>query len=143
MVFAPRVVEAIERGVEAPSPTGAMRAVLTCDDPDCIPGAVVTPPGEPASVDDDPAAVRAALQATMTRCAGVVRTAGSLDEARTSLRQPEARDPGGIEARNLATVAAALVASATQRAESRGNHWRADHPDPDPALRVRLVHKAT
>ena len=30
--------------------------------------------------------------------------------------------------------------SAFERAESRGNHWRADHPDPDPALRVRLVH---
>ena len=28
MVFGPRVIEAIERGVDGPEPTGAMRAVL-------------------------------------------------------------------------------------------------------------------
>ena len=30
--------------------------------------------------------------------------------------------------------------AALARTESRGNHWRSDHPEPDEALRVRLVH---
>jgi L-aspartate oxidase len=29
------------------------------------------------------------------------------------------------------TVASALVAAAACRAETRGSHWREDHPDPD------------
>ena len=139
MVFAPRVLEAIERGKDAPEPTGAMRAVLEPDD-DAIGGRQVTPSGTPPSVDEPADRVRLALQATMTRSAGVVRTAASLDEARSALRRPVEPGPEGLEARNLVTVAAALVASAAERAESRGNHWRADHPDPDPSLRVRLVH---
>jgi succinate dehydrogenase/fumarate reductase flavoprotein subunit len=44
------------------------------------------------------------------------------------------------EVRNLATVGDALVRAALARTESRGNHWRSDHPEPVESLRVRLVH---
>jgi L-aspartate oxidase len=138
MVFAPRVIEAIERGKDAAEPTGAMRAVLGGGD--AIGGRPVTPPGVPREVDEPADAVRLALQATMTREAGVVRSAASLDRVRSALRAPAEAGAAGLEARNLATIAAAVVASAAERAESRGNHWRVDHPDPDPSLRVRLVH---
>jgi succinate dehydrogenase/fumarate reductase flavoprotein subunit len=37
------------------------------------------------------------------------------------------------ETTNLLTVAAALVQAARQRAETRGAHWRDDHPDRDDA----------
>ncbi|HEY4571014.1 MAG TPA: hypothetical protein VIH10_16205, partial [Kribbella sp.] len=44
-----------------------------------------------------------------------------------------AGEPGtpGWEATNLVTVASALIAAATAREESRGSHWREDHPDRD------------
>jgi succinate dehydrogenase/fumarate reductase flavoprotein subunit len=140
MVFAPRIVEAIERGQDEPSATGAMRAVLG-GDPE-IPGRVLD--GDPivAPVVDVPAAeLRARIQQAMTAGAGVVRTAGSLDLARQALAAPPGDTPADHEVRNLATVGEALVRAALARTESRGNHWRSDHPEPDEALRVRLVHK--
>ncbi|MFC5261197.1 L-aspartate oxidase [Kribbella qitaiheensis] len=76
------------------------------------------------------------LQRVMTVGAGVIRSAGGLSEAGATLgkliEQP-AGDPGtpGWEATNLITVAAALIAAATTREESRGSHWREDHPDRD------------
>jgi L-aspartate oxidase len=43
------------------------------------------------------------------------------------------------EVRNLATVAAALVAAATAREESRGCHTRTDFASTSPALARRFV----
>ena len=39
----------------------------------------------------------------------------------------------GWQAANLATVAAALVAAAACREETRGSHWREDFPERDDA----------
>ena len=78
------------------------------------------------------------LQRVMTAGAGVIRSATGLAEAGERLgkliEQPGG-EPGtpGWEATNLVTVAAALVAAATTREESRGSHWREDHPDRDDA----------
>ncbi|MGW6279131.1 L-aspartate oxidase [Kribbella sp. NPDC055071] len=78
------------------------------------------------------------LQRVMTVGAGVIRSAAGLDEAGAALGklidQP-ADEPGtpGWEATNLVTVASALIAAATEREESRGSHWREDHPDRDDA----------
>jgi L-aspartate oxidase len=91
----------------------------------------VTPPAsEPAWV--APAAIRADLQRAMTRGAGVLRSADSLTGTAKELRrlgeQRSTPNNAAWEATNLLTVAAALVASATARLETRGCHWREDHP---------------
>ncbi|TCC53649.1 L-aspartate oxidase [Kribbella capetownensis] len=76
------------------------------------------------------------VQRVMTVGAGVIRSARGLSEAGATLakliEQP-AGEPGtpGWEATNLVTVASALIAAATVREESRGSHWREDHPDRD------------
>ncbi|TCC41133.1 L-aspartate oxidase [Kribbella speibonae] len=76
------------------------------------------------------------LQRAMTVGAGVIRSATGLAEAGAAIgklmEQPYG-EPGtpGWEATNLVTVASALVAAATAREESRGAHWREDHPDRD------------
>jgi L-aspartate oxidase len=62
----------------------------------------------------------------MTRDAGVVRTAESLQHAAGALA---AMTPTSIEEANLLAVSQALVRAATARAESRGTHTRADHPE--------------
>jgi L-aspartate oxidase len=100
------------------------------------------------------------LQRAMTVGAGVIRSAVGLSEAGAAIgkliEQP-ADEPGtpGWEATNLVTVASALLAAATAREESRGAHWREDHPDRDdlhwsgsldltlPALAERAVPQAT
>ncbi|MCU1380068.1 MAG: L-aspartate oxidase [Acidimicrobiales bacterium] len=139
MVFGPRVVDALERGKDAPDATGALRAVLGGDVD--IPG---RPVGgevvEPKVVEARPEDVREHLQQAMTLGAGVVRTAGSLELARQTLMVPTGDTPAVHEVRNLVTVGEALVRAALARTESRGNHWRSDHPAQDEALRVRLVH---
>ena len=75
----------------------------------------------------------------MTRGAGVLRSDGSLGEAAEVARGLLAAPGVGEEVRNLATVAEALAVAARARRESRGSHARRDFPDPDPALRARLV----
>src|SRR3954447_12717762 len=71
MVFAPRVVEAIEKGKEAPDATGALRAVLDPDDEsDFIHGRAVS---LDLGWDEGDAVTRAELQEAMTRDAGVLR----------------------------------------------------------------------
>ncbi|MFI6673496.1 L-aspartate oxidase [Kribbella sp. NPDC050470] len=76
------------------------------------------------------------VQRVMTVGSGVIRSAAGLAEAGAALgkliEQP-AGEPGtpGWEATNLVTVASALIAAATEREESRGSHWREDHPDRD------------
>ncbi len=90
-----------------------------------------TPPASgPAWV--APPAIRAELQRAMTRGAGVLRSADSLTGAAEELcrlgAQRSTPHNAAWEATNLLTVAAALVASATARLETRGCHWREDHP---------------
>ena len=139
MVFGPRVVDAIARGKDGAEPTGAMRSVLGAETD--IRGRAL--PAEPFAFDAieaPPASVRARLQHAMTTGAGVVRTAGSLELARSALAIPAGDTADVHEVRNLATNGAALVRSALARTESRGNHWRSDHPQVDDSLRVRLVH---
>ena len=77
-------------------------------------------------------AIRGELQRAMTRGAGVLRSADSLTAAAKELgRLGEERSTpqyAAWEATNLLTVAAALVASAHTRLETRGCHWREDYP---------------
>ncbi len=80
-------------------------------------------------VDD---AIKDRLQRAMTRGAGVLRSADSLAATGATLVELSATrarpNTATWEATNLLTVASALVAAATTREETRGCHWREDHP---------------
>ncbi|MFE0696334.1 L-aspartate oxidase [Streptomyces sp. YPW6] len=112
-----------------------------------------TPPAEASRDADDltpllaPEA-RTAIQRTMTRGAGVLRSAGSLATAAgelEALHREAAADaeadgaktvvPGvdAWEVTNLLLVSRVLVAAAREREETRGCHWREDRPDRDDA----------
>jgi L-aspartate oxidase len=80
--------------------------------------------------------VRTDLAAAMSAGAGVIRTADSLAGTAAALaalagRPADKLEPEAWDATNLHTVATALVAAATRRAETRGCHWREDFPDRD------------
>jgi L-aspartate oxidase len=78
------------------------------------------------------------LQRAMTQGAGVLRDAASLAAAADAAAA--ARRSGNTELANLGTVAAALVAAATMREESRGAHARLDFPERDDSRwRARIV----
>ncbi|BCJ71501.1 L-aspartate oxidase [Catellatospora sp. IY07-71] len=101
-------------------------------------GVVAAPPADP----DELAARRRALQRAMTRGAGVLRSAETLAETAAVLREvgtpPLPGRTAGWEFANLLTVASALVASASLRVETRGCHWREDHPEAAPDWRGHL-----
>ena len=133
MVFGPRVVEAIDQGVDGPEATGAMRARLGGGD---IGGRPLDVPSADTSTVPD----RDALQRTMTTFAGVLRSAESLGQAAAACAgQVAGDDPGAWELRNLATVGRVLCAAALAREESRGAHTRTDFPEATEAYRVRLI----
>jgi L-aspartate oxidase len=147
LVFASRVVEAIDRGKDVAEATGAMSAVL---DPDAsIPGRhldVRLPQPSDDGVVEAPEKARDRLQRAMTTGAGVLRseeslaaTLATIDEIAAGVALTGETSPAMAETRNLLDVAAALVHAARARTESRGNHWRADHLETDPALHLRLV----
>ena len=128
MVFGARAVEAVLSGQDGPRPTGALRPLLQ---PDASPpGAIgvqrlptrLTPGGEEPA---DPVKGRELLQRTMTRGAGVVRSAASLTAAAADLA---AIAPAPGELANLVEVGRALITAATAREESRGGHRREDFP---------------
>ncbi|KPC65984.1 L-aspartate oxidase [Streptomyces chattanoogensis] len=117
--------------------------------------------GAPESAAGGPGAVplpllapetRITVQRIMTAGAGVLRSADGLAHAAAELDRihreateaaagtagtggAKAPEPGveAWEATNLLCVARVLVAAAQRRAETRGCHWREDHPDRDDA----------
>lgn len=76
------------------------------------------------------------VQSAMTTGAGVLRSAESLAASAHELDAVGFDVPDGEpcaetwQATNLHTVATALIAGAQLRAETRGCHWREDHPEP-------------
>jgi len=104
-------------------------------------GEPVAPDGEPVLLD---ASVRAEVGAAMTAGAGVLRSADSLAATSDRLAELGARttaspSPAAWEATDLHAVATALVSAALLREETRGAHWREDHPEADDAWLGRLV----
>ncbi|GIM63913.1 L-aspartate oxidase [Planomonospora venezuelensis] len=78
---------------------------------------------------------RRSMQETMTTRVGVLRHATGLTEALAflgSLDHGEAEaGTSAWETTNLLTVSTALAEAAALRTETRGSHWREDHPDRD------------
>jgi L-aspartate oxidase len=137
MVFAPRIVEALEAGKEGPEATGAMRPVIAGEP---RPGVVWAkplkvdlprrPPAEGPST--EPSKLRDQLQRAMTAGAGVLRSAASLAETDAVVaRLAEVgggSDASWSELANLLVGARGLLSAATAREESRGAHGRTDFP---------------
>ncbi len=166
MVFGARLAEAVEAGAEGPRPTGALGALTRPAGFGGIGGRWF----EPAPVGLRPGPTpggdvvkrREQLQRVMTEGAGVLRSAESRARAAERVSEAEGRvaeaegrvaDPadGPVdptsrsagELANLRTLAAALLASALARTETRGAHARVDYPESDPAWLCRLVHGTT
>jgi L-aspartate oxidase len=153
MVFGARLAERIDAGTEGPEASGALRAALGAAPLDGI-GSTSLPTRVPVvrrghAIDTAPrpdvTKLRDVLQRAMTRGAGVVRSAASLDGARLVVDEVATAlgDPGGSvragEMANLVQVADALLVAAATRTESRGAHARLEYPDTDPQWRRRLV----
>jgi L-aspartate oxidase len=111
------------------------------------------PPGDPTAAGPDttrpgaagPGAgagwVRGRVRRLMTDKVGVVRSGEGLAEAMGELERltMDLGDPGPevFEAANLVQLGRAVAELAARREESRGGHWRSDHPAPVDAWRVR------
>lgn len=97
------------------------------------PGRLAAQVEEPLGVDSR--STRAALQVLMSRHAAVTRSAEGLAGAAEAIEELAGRlggwDLHGIETRNLLTCAALTVVAARTREESRGTHFRKDHPERD------------
>ncbi|MFB6630758.1 L-aspartate oxidase [Streptomyces sp. NPDC056362] len=108
---------------------------------------VPVPPPVPVTLPLPVAGARTRIQRIMTAGAGVIRSEASLREAAEALEalhsdavaggddDSKAAEPGveSWETTNLLCVARVLVAAARRREETRGCHWREDHPDRDDA----------
>jgi L-aspartate oxidase len=157
MVFGARLAERIPAGADGPEANGALRTVMgevPLDGIGCtaLPGRAPVVRRSPTptttagtSSRPDVTKLRDVLQRAMTRGAGVVRSAESLEGARLVIDEVAASlgDPGGSvragELANLLQVADALLVAAATRTESRGAHARREYPDTDPAWRRRLA----
>ncbi len=122
LVFAARIGADLERGLP----------------PQGVPAEV---PGEPVLLDPS---VRLEIGRTMTEGAGVLRSADSLATTAKALDELGGRastvpGPAAWETTDLHLVATALVAAAARREETRGAHWREDHPEPATAWEGHLV----
>jgi len=148
LVFGRRVVCAIVDGKTSAEPTGAMTGVLTdmlTDRVDTVRASadpVVLGADRPASA----AALRGALQRTMSSDCGVARDPEGLRRAAAEIDELAARAAGlpgraaaSYEVLNLLRVSRAIVAAASAREESRGAHTRTDIPHPDDRWLGRLV----
>jgi len=148
LVFGRRVVCAIVEGKTSAEPTGAMTGVLThtlTDRVDTVRASadpVVLGADRPASA----AALRGALQRTMSSDCGVARdpeglrrAAAEIDELAARAAGLPGREAASYEVLNLLRVSRAIVAAASAREESRGAHTRTDIPHPDDRWLGRLV----
>ena len=105
--------------------------------------AVSSPPGPPLPTNRTvPVADRDALQQAMSAYAGIGRDATGLAAAAaiaTGTRRRPLRTPADTEDTGLTLAAAAVLAAATARTESRGCHLRIDFPRTAPEWRRSIA----
>jgi succinate dehydrogenase / fumarate reductase flavoprotein subunit len=95
---------------------------------------------------EGPYQIQQSLQTTMQDMVGIVRSASELGQALVEIEKLRERsskvavtgnreyNPGwhtSMDLRNLLTVSEAIARAAMERKESRGGHFREDHPDKD------------
>ncbi|MGX4773366.1 L-aspartate oxidase [Bradyrhizobium guangdongense] len=119
VVYASRIAEDIA-GQAIPSPARLPEALIT-----------------PRSGAPDAGAVKR-LRTIMSANVGVIRERDGLADAVRSLAALE-HTATSIAIRNMATSALLVAAAAWSRRESRGAHFRADHPAEVPALAQRTM----
>lgn len=117
VVFAARIAADID-GLAPP-------AASVPDEQDIEPGAGIAPAREAGTA-------VARLRAAMSAQAGVERTGGGLVAALRAIAELR-RATHEPRLGNMLTAAGLIVAAALKRTESRGSHFRADHPQADPA----------
>src|SRR3569833_3788498 len=123
LVYAERIAAALPGDLarDAPAPSGAAGASTLLDP-----------------------AVRPEIQRIMPAGSGVLRAGPGLDRAAAGLAALAGRTTDrpcteAWEATTLHTVASLIVASAREREETRGSHWRSDFPDAVEDWRGHLV----
>lgn len=82
------------------------------------------PAGQPANAD-----LIGRLRRTMTDNVGVIRSGAGLQAALHKITQIELEQPDCEALRNMTATATLIAAAALNRRESRGAHFRSDHPD--------------
>jgi L-aspartate oxidase len=94
----------------------------------------------PAEPTPELSALESRVRQLMWDNAGLVRSAQGLRRALDGIDAVESRMPAGAgQLRNLATVARLITRAALIRTESRGAHFRTDHPETEAKWRRRLV----
>ncbi|MGY1710142.1 L-aspartate oxidase [Geodermatophilus sp. SYSU D00758] len=124
LVFAARIGAELARALPP-----AMPAVVA----PAVPSGLLDPAGRREVTDTMSARVGA-----LRSGAGLAEATGRLAALAAGLGPDVAPGVAGWEATDLLTVAAALATAAAAREETRGCHWREDHPDTDEAWRVHL-----
>ena len=136
LVFARRIAADVARHLPAQSDPAAATNRPTMDSA----ASVGSDAADGWAIDNE---IRPALQQAMTRGAGVLRSEESLAATHRAVASLGTRrapaNTASWEAANLVTVAAALLAAASRRAETRGCHWREDFPAADPAWLGHLL----
>jgi L-aspartate oxidase len=118
---------------------GARAGGAMLQDAPAVRGAAVPIAQEPAFPEGVAAGISSAVQELAWTSLGVVRDGAALSRALAALDGMEracvVREPrrAGIEARNRFVVARAIARAALWREESRGAHFRSDHPERDDA----------
>ena len=94
----------------------------------------------------DLADIRNSLRSLMWRHVGVERSGDSLAEALATVEgwcryvlSQQFADPQGWQLQNMLEVARLMIRGAIRRDETRGVHFRADHPDTSEAWRVHIA----
>jgi L-aspartate oxidase len=151
LVFGVRAGQAITKGIDGPSSTGALRGVdlgAAADQAPARSGPPDAPPAVPGEIGF--AAGVADLQRAMTNGCGVLRDAAGLAATTAVHRRLADAHPlatatsrPSADRRDLLDVAGALLAAATAREESRGAHTRTDIPERSDRFLGRFVHHGT